>query len=313
MSALSRLKKARRIADLFSAWPGDATHTGKQGNSMKLVHISDIHINSETILDSDPVDNFGRCIAHIEKHHMDADCIVITGDLTHHGQEASYLTLRDMLDRTALKGALAPRLMIGNHDNRNNFARVFPNTPRDENGFIQWTEETPAGLFVYMDTNEPGTHAGVYCERRQAWLNEILAGARSEGMEVWLFMHHNPLTVHVANADLIGIVQQKELREILRAYSDIVKHIFFGHCHYTLSGSVEGIPLSAPRSTNHPCWPEFSGDPRIMAYGPVAPNYNVCFLDTGATVVHSIDFMHEDEIIRLMAGEDGWITEVAAG
>ncbi len=280
--------------------------------SMKLVHISDIHINSDAILDSDPIDNFARCLAHIEKYHLDADRIVITGDLTHHGHEDSYAKLRDMLASSRLKGDLEPRLLIGNHDDRETFAKVFPETPMDEHGFIQWTEETPLGLFVYMDTNQPGTHAGIYCERRREWLSSVLAEAREAGQDVWLFLHHNPITVHVANADLIGIVQQDELREVLREYSDIVQHIFFGHCHYTLSGSVEGIPLSAPRSTNHPCWPEFSGDPRILAYGPLAPNYNICFLSERGTVVHSIDFRHEDDVIRLVAGENGWIREDAA-
>jgi 3',5'-cyclic AMP phosphodiesterase CpdA len=279
---------------------------------MKLVHISDIHINSDPILGSDPIDNFARCLAHVESRHMDADRIVITGDLTHHGLESSYVKLREMLAHSRLQGIQAPRLMIGNHDNRDTFRRVFPEAQTDKNGFVQWTEEAPEGLFVYMDTNQPGTHAGHYCEQRQQWLAGILDQARTEGQTVWLFMHHNPITVHVANADLIGILQQNELQSILRNNADIIGHVFFGHCHYTLSGSVGGVPFSAPRSTNHPCWPEFSGDPRVMAYGPLAPNYNVCFLGNGGTVVHSIDFLHEDDIIRLTAGEDGWIAESAA-
>ena len=137
---------------------------------MKLIHISDIHINPEPVCGLDPVENFRRCLAHVEVNHADADRVVITGDLTHHGREESYRLLAAMLEASSLKGDAAPRLLIGNHDNRKTYATVFPATPRDANGFIQWTEETPAGTFIYMDTNLPGTHAGHYCAARRAWL-----------------------------------------------------------------------------------------------------------------------------------------------
>ncbi|MFZ2100369.1 MAG: metallophosphoesterase, partial [Oricola sp.] len=55
------------------------------GHAMKIVHISDIHISPEPILDLDPVANFRACLAHVEQYQGDADRIVITGDLTHHG------------------------------------------------------------------------------------------------------------------------------------------------------------------------------------------------------------------------------------
>jgi len=270
---------------------------------MKLIHISDIHISPNPILGHDPIANFVHCLRHVETYHADADRIVITGDLTHHGRVDSYRRLKEILDTSPLKGDLAPRLMIGNHDDRENFASVFNATARDENGFIQWTEETPAGVFIYMDTNKPGTHAGHYCEKRLTWLAGQLGVARKEGISAWLFLHHNPLPVHVANADLIGIVQEREVQDLLWAYRDTIRHIFFGHCHYTLSGTVRGIPYSAPRSTNHACWPDFSGIATRMGYGNLQPNYNVCFLNDGGTVIHSIDFLEEHKV--LWRTEDG--------
>ncbi len=263
---------------------------------MKIVHISDIHIHPVPILGLRPVANFEACLAHVEAHQSDADLVVVTGDLTHQGRPESYEQLKEILARSSLEGRLAPRLLIGNHDSRENFLRAFPNAPRDANGFVQWTEETHAGLFVYMDTMEPGTHAGHYGPDRQAWLSGVLEGARAAGQPVWLFMHHNPVAVNVANADVIGIVQEAELRRLLARHSDIVRHIFFGHCHFTLSGSAAGIPFSAPRSTNHACWPDFSGITTRMGYGDLAPNYNVCFLSEAGTVIHTIDFLDEPKV-----------------
>ena len=263
---------------------------------MKLVHISDIHINPEPILGLDPIANFKKCLAYVEAHDHDADRVVITGDLTHYGGEESYRELAGILEASSLKDRLAPRLMIGNHDSRETFASVFSSSNRDGAGFIQWTEETPAGLFVYMDTVDAGRHGGIYCEKRMAWLEEVLDQARASGQRAYLFMHHNPVRVHVANADIIGIANESELQALLRDHRDTVAHMFFGHCHYTLSGAVAGIPYSAPRSTNHTCWPDFSGQVNRMGYGDLAPNYNVCFLGDDNVVVHSIDFLDAGKV-----------------
>ena len=65
---------------------------------MKLVHLSDIHINADPIAGSDTVAEFAAALAHIQKRHADADAVVISGDLTHHGQHDSYVRLRAMLD-----------------------------------------------------------------------------------------------------------------------------------------------------------------------------------------------------------------------
>ncbi|GAB4353897.1 MAG: phosphodiesterase [Oricola sp.] len=280
--------------------------------AMKIVHISDIHINHEPILDLDPVENFRKCLAHVEEHQSDADRIIITGDLTHHGRPESYAMLKDILSGSSLTGEQAPRLLIGNHDNRENFAAAFPENTRDANGFVQWAEEVPAGVFVYMDTVQTGKHGGSYCEARREWLETVLDGARSQGKPAWLFMHHNPTTVHVANADLIGIREETELKDLLALYRDTVHHMFFGHCHFTLSGSTGGIPFSAPRSTNHTCWPDFSGIAHRMGYGELQPNYNVCFLKGDDVVIHTIDFLDQNKVKWEETNDQGWITDPGA-
>lgn len=258
---------------------------------MKLVHISDIHINPEPILGIDPVANFKACFDHVAEFHADADRIVITGDLTHHGLHESYERLRQMLAVSPLQGECSPRLLVGNHDDRTTFRSVFPQAASDEFGYVQWTEDVPAGRFIYLDTAEKGTHAGRYGDGRLAWLRSQLERAARDGVGAWLFMHHNPTAVHVANADRIGIVEEAQFQALLAEYRNVVRHIFFGHCHYTLSGAIHGISFSAPRSTCHTCWPDFSGIAERMGYGDLVPNYNVCILSEHSIVVHSVDFL----------------------
>ncbi len=267
---------------------------------MKIIHISDIHIHPEPILGLDPIANFEKCLAHIEAYHSDADRIIITGDLTHMGRDESYRRLKEILAASSLKNGLAPRLLVGNHDRREAFIEAFPATNQDDNGYVQWSELTDCGLFIYMDTAEAGMHAGRYGPDRQAWLRAELEKARQSNQHAWLFMHHNPVVVHVANADIIGIFEEADLQQILRDYRDDIRHIFFGHCHFTLSGAVVGIPFSAPRSTSHTCWPDFSGIVERMGVGDLQPNYNVCFLNPHGVVIHSIDFLDENKVIWLI-------------
>lgn len=270
---------------------------------MKLVHISDIHIHAAPILGSDPIDNFRRCLAHVEDHHADADAVVITGDLTHAGGVESYRLLRDILKGSSLK----PRLLIGNHDDRAAFLSVFPETPTDKAGYVQYSEDMPAGRFLYLDTVGP-THAGRYDAGRRAWLEGELSRARTDGVPVFLFMHHNPSPVGVRSADIIGMVEGPAFRAMVKENRDIIRHIFFGHCHYILAGSVGGVPMSAPRSTNHPCVPEFRSR-QAMGHGGLPPTYDLCLIKDDYIAVHSIDFLAEEQFLWTPIPDDGWIDE----
>ena len=276
---------------------------------MKLVHISDIHINEEPILGSEPMRHLHACFDHVLAHHADADRIVVTGDLTHHGRPSSYETLRSFLDKVPLDGERAPRLLLGNHDDRDNFRGAFPDAPRDPNGFVQWSEDVSAGRFVYLDTLVPGTHAGSLDGGRLEWLEREFQSAARADRAVFLFMHHNPAPVGVANSDAIGLLNASAFHDLVREHRDTIRHIFFGHCHFTLAGSLNGVPFSAPRSTNHPCWPDIGGPDCRMGYGPFERTYNVALIEDDYVTVHSIDFERQDEVLWRETDETGWIQE----
>ncbi|MDP3895839.1 MAG: phosphodiesterase [Mesorhizobium sp.] len=258
---------------------------------MKLVHISDIHINADPIGGADTIAAFAACLAHVEKRHGDADAVVITGDLTHHGQRHSYVRLREMLDAWPTK----PFLMIGNHDHRDTFREIFPEVEADVNGYIQYVRDVAGHRLVFLDTNLVGNHSGRLGPRRQAWLAARLSEAARDGLPVLLFLHHNPLPIGVLATDILALVQRKEFAAILRAHRDTVRHIFFGHCHMSLSGSLEGIPFSAPRSTSHPGWPEFEGR-LAYGHGSIEPSYNLALIDNDNIVVHTIEYRLDDRI-----------------
>jgi len=277
---------------------------------MKLVHISDIHINADPVAGADTVARFAACLAHVGKRHGDAAAIVISGDLTHHGQRQSYVKLKELLDASPLK----PLLMIGNHDHRETFLDIFPGTETDENGYIQYVRDIGGHRLVFLDTNLAGNHSGRLGPRRQAWLSARLDEAAAAKLPVLLFLHHNPVTIGVLATDIIGLVQKKEFSAILRRHHETIRHVFFGHCHMSLSGSIEGVPFSAPRSTSHPGWPEFEGR-LAYGHGPIEPSYNVALIEASSIVIHTIDYLVDDRIVwePLTESEGGSVTVPPGG
>jgi len=76
---------------------------------MRLVHVSDIHVHPESILGSDPAPRLQRALAHVAEYQADAERLIVTGDLTHLGEEASYRRLRALLESAALPESLEVR------------------------------------------------------------------------------------------------------------------------------------------------------------------------------------------------------------
>lgn len=268
---------------------------------MKLIHLTDVHMTlpGETILGKDPHAHLTEAIAHINKNHADADLAVITGDLANWGEIAAYQRLEEILKTLSVP----QRLLIGNHDDRKNFREVFRTTPHDDNGFIQYAEDTGSGRFLYLDTNEPGTHAGHYGPERIDWLESELD--RAVDRPVYIFMHHPPMRVHSRPLDMIGLMDEALFRGVLEGHRDHIRHIFFGHCHLYLAGSYLGIPFSSLRGTNHQSWPDFE-EPELLTSADLPPSYGLVFLQRDSVVCHTIDFTYDGEITTATTHYDDW-------
>ena len=146
------------------------------------------------------------------------------------------------------------RLCIGNHDRRANFLSVFPDYAGPD-GFAHGVHDTAAGRCLFLDTVEPETHAGHFCDVRQQWLEARLSEHPGPFL---LFMHHNPMPTHLAPMDRIRLLDDTAFRSIVGRHRDRIRHVFFGHCHLPLAGSVAGVPASSLRGTNHASFPVFA-------------------------------------------------------
>lgn len=253
---------------------------------MKLIHLTDTHFVRPglRLFGLDPRARLDAAVDDINTHHADADLVVITGDLAHWGEAPAYAALRRSLDR------LAPPYMplIGNHDDRELLREAFPQAPLDDDGFVQGRLDTPMGRLLFLDTNQPGTHAGWYCETRQAWLARELA----EGEQpLYLFMHHPPFELGLVPMDRIGLAHRDLVAEIVRPHARRVRHLFFGHVHRPICGSWMGIPFSTLRATNHQVWLDWSAKGDSIPGSHEPPAYAVVLVGEETVVVHTHDYL----------------------
>jgi len=213
----------------------------------KLIHITDTHLvaPSRRLYGSDPLARLAPAIEVINREHGDAAGVFLTGDLVHWGEEAAYRALRALLD-----GLSVPyHLVLGNHDARPGFDAVFPDAPRDEAGFVQYTVPLDHGTALVLDTLQDGSTPGRLCPDRLAWLEKRLAALA--GHDLFLFLHHPPFDIGIRGMDILRLLEgADELRRLLRTHGR-VRHLFFGHVHRPIAGSWAGIPVSTLFGTNH--------------------------------------------------------------
>ena len=256
---------------------------------MKLLQITDIHLTTpgNTISGRDPNANFQRALDHAMVLHSDAEALFITGDLSDWGEREDYVRLKEMLAPLPLP----VHLCIGNHDDRPTMLSVFPELAGHA-GFVHRVVPLSLGHAIVLDTWGPETHAGHFCEARAAWLNEQLSTLPGP---VWLFMHHNPVPTGIGPMDEIMLLDADRFTETIRPHREKIAHIFHGHCHLPLNGSLLGIPFSAPRGTNHAGWPDFGAE-RLLSSADLTEAYAAIFATPETAMIHMVEYGYEGEI-----------------
>ena len=261
---------------------------------MKFIHITDPHIVPAPgmLCALDPRARLTAAIADINRHHADAVCAVMTGDLAYLGEVAAYEELRRLLDRLVIPC----HLLVGNHDDRANFKIVFPETPVDENGFVHYVQRTETGVFVMMDTMETKAPSGVYCKQRFVWLERQLADLASE--PVFLFLHHPPFDIGIRALDESRLPEGDRLARQIAAHGG-VRFMFYGHVHRPVWGSWRGIPTSALPGTNHQVGLTLGGTGEMIGTHE-RPAYGVVLIEDSCVNVHLRDFIDDSPRFPLL-------------
>ena len=211
---------------------------------MKIIHLTDTHIlgvDRGNLYGLDAALRLEKALKSINKHHADAEFIVITGDLVDTATEESYEVLSSIL----VQQTLPVYLMVGNHDNRKNFLAQFPQFDAGE--FVQYSFEREGKIFIFLDTLVEGERYGELCPKRLEWLWEKLDANKDKS--VYIFMHHHPVPCGLYEMDNMADFKTSKLFwELLEKYSG-VKHIFFGHIHRVMNVNKKSITMHSTRGT----------------------------------------------------------------
>ena len=195
---------------------------------MIIAQISDTHILSPAS-DSDRgprrAENLRRCVSDILRQKPDA--VVHTGDITQHGLAEEYEQVREILAPIEAPVYLIP----GNRDDNETLRAVFSDRAYwpENGGFLHYAVDDHPFRLVALDSTAAGERKGVFCEKRQAWLEKTLQGEAEK--PTILFIHHPPFDL----TDFYeGGYRRPEEREALAAVVSRhpqVEQLLCGHVH----------------------------------------------------------------------------------
>ena len=216
---------------------------GSIENGVLIAQITDTHVGFEPEAGENEFNfvRFRNVLGHLLSQSVQPDMLILSGDLTDGGQADCYVRIRELVSDCPFPVHVMP----GNHDNRDELLKAFPDCPTAD-GFAQFAIECDDGngglRVLCLDSFEPGRHGGAFCETRADWLAKELA-AHPDTPTI-LFMHHPPVVAGIEWMDpRPSEAWFTRFHNTVRGHRQIVS-IQAGHLHRPLHAMVEGIPIS---------------------------------------------------------------------
>jgi 3',5'-cyclic AMP phosphodiesterase CpdA len=184
-------------------------------------------------------------------------------------------------------------MLLGNHDNRDQFIRVFGKDLLDKHGFVQSAIDVGWHRFLLLDTHMPGQGWGSLDGNRLKWLDQALTSA---DLPCFVCLHHPPVATALPAYDTIGLHGAERFAAVLERHRSKVFHVLFGHCHMSVSGNMNGIPVCGIQSLLYQALPNFADD-RFQDAPNLLPAYSLAVVDRHNAIVHRIEFGYSDEVV----------------
>ncbi len=196
---------------------------------MIIAQISDTHIlarSSDLAVGPQRADSLRDCVADINRRRPDA--VVHTGDIVQHGRPEEYAHVREIL--APLRAPLY--LIPGNRDHRQALGAAFGDhayLPRN-GGFLHYAVDDHPVRLVAIDSTDAGERKGVFCEERQAWLDDALG--RAPQAPTILLIHHPPFDVAEHYLEGYRRPGDAEALAAVVARHPQVRRLLCGHVHF---------------------------------------------------------------------------------
>ena len=194
------------------------------------------------------------------------DLLLLTGDLSEDGSEASYRSLRSIFRSLRVPVLALP----GNHDDAGLLEETFPGSP------VETISVSSHGAWQIVRLNSciPGAPEGRVSDRAVADLEEHLAG--NVGCPQLLALHHQPMAVGNPWIDRYPLLNPQPLLQVVDRHPG-VKAVVWGHIHQAFAAvrngtlmlggpssainTLPGMQKFTPDKTGPACrWLELNGD-----------------------------------------------------
>jgi len=165
------------------------------------------------------------------------DGVVITGDLARlTGELGDYANLKKLLNPIAEKSPVF--MALGNHDNRENFVKVFDKVPGEKqpvkNKLVTVIERPPIRLIILDSLLYVNKVSGLLGKAQRQWLEDYLK--ECDNTPTILCFHHS---LEDGDGDLLDVPRLFSAIKPIRK----VKAILYGHSHAYGFSEFEGIHL----------------------------------------------------------------------
>lgn len=192
---------------------------------LRLVQITDTHLFADPcrqLLGVVTEQSFQSVLQAVVALRPPADLLVLTGDLSQDGSQASYRRLRQHLSCIDIDTYWLP----GNHDhlsvmeNELSGDRLHPEKRIVRQGWV----------CILVNSRLPGQDWGYLSDEALAQLRQDLEFAQQHELHVLVSLHHPPFCVDSHWLDGTALQQPERLFDVLDDFNHI-KLVIFGHIH----------------------------------------------------------------------------------
>jgi len=250
-----------------------------------FVHLSDTHIGPKGRLqyDTDTAANLRQVASRVRDMALDPACFIISGDLSDHGEPASYQYLRELFDEVLVPFGVPVLLNLGNHDQRVPFRRVFLGEigASDEAAPWYYSQEVQGLRFIMLDSLLPGHIDGALGEEQLAWLATELRQPTPVGHVV--VVHHPSIPRGIPRQNDYLLQDRDALAHILRQCPTVLA-VLCGHSHVSTAAAFAGTLHVAAPATAYLMDPSTRGSSRVFE----GCGFNICTVREGRLVVNPV-------------------------
>ena len=252
-----------------------------------FIHISDTHVGPKGTVayETDTPGNLRAVARRIAEMALAPAFFVLSGDLSNHGEPASYAHLAEILAEDFAPFGVPILLGLGNHDTRIAFRQVMlgQSTATDEEEPYYYSRRIGDLRVLMLDSKIPGRVHGRLGERQLAWLDQELADPAPGGD--LLVMHHPCVPRGVPRPDDYLLLDADALAQVLaRHTSHRVLAILCGHSHVSTASVFGGVLHVAAPATAYLLDPSI----RTGGRGVEGAGFNICTVRGNRLVINPV-------------------------